>query len=51
MAYSYFYPAFVLVINWGLGKGLPPAIILPGVVVISLATVVLQRGVKEIKGD
>jgi drug/metabolite transporter (DMT)-like permease len=47
MAYSYFYPAFVLVINWGLGKGLPPAIVLPGVVVISLATVVLQRGVKD----
>ena len=47
IAYSYFYPAFVLVINWGLGKGLPPAIILPGVAVISLATVVLQRGVNE----
>lgn len=45
MAYSYFYPAFVLMINWGLGKGLPPAIVLPGVVVICLATVVLQRGV------
>jgi len=25
MAYSYFYPSFVLLINWGLGKGLPPA--------------------------
>ena len=47
MAYSYFYPAFVLVINWGLGKGLPSAIILPGVAVICLATVVLQRGVTE----
>ena len=43
MAYSYFYPAFVLVINWGLGKGLPPAVILPGVAVVTLATVVLQR--------
>lgn len=42
MAYSYFYPAFVLIINWGLGKGLPPAVILPGVVVVTLATVVLQ---------
>lgn len=47
MAYSYFYPAFVLLINWGLGKGLPPAIVLPGVVVISLATVALQRGVER----
>ena len=43
MAYSYFYPAFVMVINWGFGRGLPPAIILPGVAVVSLATVVLQR--------
>jgi drug/metabolite transporter (DMT)-like permease len=43
MAYSYFYPAFVLVINWGLGKGFPPAIILPGVAVVTLATVALQR--------
>ena len=43
MAYSYFYPAFVLIINWGLGKGLPHAVILPGVAVVTLATVVLQR--------
>jgi len=43
MAYSYFYPAFVLVINWGLGNGLPPAAILPGVAVVTLATIVLQR--------
>ena len=47
MAYSYFYPAFVLLINWGLGKGLPPIIILPGVVVVTLATVVLQRESKK----
>jgi hypothetical protein len=33
----------VLAINWGLGKGLPPVIILPGVVVVTLATLVLQR--------
>jgi drug/metabolite transporter (DMT)-like permease len=44
MAYSYFYPAFVLMINWLFGKGLPPAVILPGVLVVSLAIVVLQRG-------
>jgi drug/metabolite transporter (DMT)-like permease len=43
MAYSYFYPAFVLVINWTLGKGLPPAVIFPGVAVVTLATFVLQR--------
>ena len=45
MAYSYFYPALVLAINWGLGKGLPPAIILPGILVVSLATIVLQGGI------
>lgn len=46
MAYSYFYPAFVLLINWFFGKGLPPAIILPGVLVVSLATIILQNGAK-----
>lgn len=44
MAYSYFYPLFVLLINWSLGKGLPPVVILPGVAVVTLATVVLQMG-------
>ena len=43
MAYSYFYPAFVLLINWGLGKGLPPLIIMPGVAVVTLAIITLQR--------
>lgn len=47
MAYSYFYPLFVLVINWSLGHGLPPAVVLPGVAVVTLATVVLQRGGAE----
>jgi len=47
MAYSYFYPAFVLLIDWGLGHGLPPVIILPGVVVVTLATIVLQQGAAE----
>jgi len=44
MAYSYFYPAFVLLINWGLGNGLPPLVIWPGVLVVSLSIIVLQRG-------
>lgn len=47
MAYSYFYPAFVVLINWSFGKSLPPAIILPGVVVVSVATIVIQRGAAE----
>jgi drug/metabolite transporter (DMT)-like permease len=44
MAYSYLYPALVLAINWGLGNGLPPAIILPGVAVVSMAMIVIQHG-------
>ncbi len=50
MAYSYFYPAFVLFINWGLGKGLPPPVILPGVTVVTLATVVLQMDSRRTAG-
>jgi len=48
MAYSYFYPAFVLAINWGFGKGLPPLAILPGVAVVTLATIALQWESKKI---
>ena len=46
MAYSYFYPALVLGLDWLLGKGLPPLMTLPGVIIVLLATVVLQRGVE-----
>ena len=42
MAYSYFYPAFVLLINWGDGKGLPSYATLPGVAIVTLATIALQ---------
>lgn len=48
MAYSYFYPAFVLAINWGLGNGLPPLVTWPGVLVVSLSIIVLQRGAAEL---
>ncbi len=47
MAYSYLYPVLVLFIDWAMGNGLPSAIIVPGVVIVSLATVVLQRGAAE----
>ncbi|NTV13311.1 MAG: DMT family transporter [Desulfobulbaceae bacterium] len=47
MAYSYFYPLFVLLLNWFFGHGLPPAIILPGVALVTVATVVIQRGAGE----
>ncbi|MCB2182325.1 MAG: DMT family transporter [Desulfobulbaceae bacterium] len=46
MAYSYFYPAFVLIIDWAFGHGLPPLIIYPGIIVVTLATIVLQRGAR-----
>lgn len=51
MAYSYFYPFLVLLINWGFGKGLPPVIIMPGVVIVSLATIVLQYEAKPLKSS
>lgn len=47
MAYSYLYPALVLVLDWLLGRDLPPAMTLPGVVIVLLATFVLQRGAAE----
>ncbi len=44
MAYSYFYPALVLVIDFLLGNGLPSAMTLPGVIVVLAATVFIQSG-------
>ena len=43
--YSYFIPVFVILIDWALGRGLPPLITLPGVAIVLLASVVVQRGV------
>lgn len=44
-SYSYLIPAFVLVFDWALGRGLPTAMTIPGIVVVLLATLVIQRGV------
>ncbi|MDH4321443.1 MAG: DMT family transporter, partial [Desulfobulbaceae bacterium] len=44
MAYSYFYPALVLCLDWLLGQELPPMQTLPGIIIVLLATMVLQRG-------
>ncbi len=44
-AYSYFIPVFVILIDWALGRGLPPLMTLPGVAIVLLASVVVQRGV------
>ena len=43
MAYSYLYPGLVLVIDLVLGHGLPPLVVLPGIVAVLVAMVVLQR--------
>lgn len=42
MAYSYLYPAMVLGLDLLLGHGLPPAEVIPGIVVILAAMFVLQ---------
>ncbi len=42
--YSYFIPVFVILIDWALGRGLPPLMTLPGVAIVLLASVVVQRG-------
>ena len=43
MAYSYLYPGLVMVIDLVLGHGLPPARVIPGVLVVLAAMVVLQN--------
>jgi drug/metabolite transporter (DMT)-like permease len=42
MAYSYLYPGFVLLIDLGLGHGLPPLRVIPGVLVVLTAMFFLQ---------
>jgi len=44
-SYSYLIPAFVLVFDLVLGRGLPTAMTIPGIVIVLLATLVIQRGV------
>ncbi len=44
MSYGYLIPAFVVVIDWVLGRGLPEALTLPGVVIIVAAMFVVQWG-------
>jgi drug/metabolite transporter (DMT)-like permease len=44
MAYSYFYPALVLALDWMLGRGLPPLRTVPGILIVLAAMLVLQSG-------
>ncbi len=46
-AYSYLYPALVLVIDFVLGHGLPPLRVIPGILVVLVAMFILQN-LKEI---
>lgn len=43
MAYSYLYPALVLLLDTILGKGWPGSIVVPGVLVVLVAMFVIQR--------
>ena len=43
-AYSYLLPAFVLAIDWAFGKGLPPVLTAPGILIVIAASLVIQRG-------
>ena len=47
MAYSYCYPAMVVVLDLLLGHGLPDPKVLPGVVIVIAAMLVLQYGRRE----
>ncbi len=46
-SYSYLNPAFVVLIEWVAGKGLPSLMTLPGVMIILAATFVVQSGAKK----
>ncbi len=43
--YSYLLPIFVVLIDWALGKGLPTPMTYPGIAIVLLASLVVQRGV------
>lgn len=44
MAYSYLYPACVLLINWGMGSETPEPRTIPGILLVILAMFVVQHG-------
>ena len=43
-AYSYMIPAFVLIIDWLSGRGLPGVMTIPGILIILGASFLIQRG-------
>ena len=48
MAYSYLYPPFIVLIEWGLGHPLPSIHIVPGVILIIAAMFIVQQGAEEV---
>lgn len=47
MAYSYLYPALVLLLDFLLGKGLPELRVIPGIFIVLVAMFVIQRSAKH----
>ncbi len=47
MAYSYLYPPFIVLVEWGFGHPLPSVQILPGVGLIIAAMFIVQQGAEE----
>lgn len=47
MSYSYLNPAFVVLLEWVVGRDLPTPMTLPGIAVIVMATFVVQSGVRS----
>jgi len=47
MSYSYLNPAFVVLLEWAVGQGLPTSMSLPGIAIILMATFVVQGGVRS----
>ncbi|MCI5218780.1 MAG: DMT family transporter [Candidatus Electrothrix sp. LOE2] len=48
MAYSYLYPPFIVLLEWGLGNPLPSVRVLPGVGLILAAMFIVQQGAEDI---
>lgn len=44
MVYSYLYPPMILTIDWAAGHSVPPLSSLPGIIIIILAMLVVQKG-------
>ena len=44
LAYSYFIPAFVLLVDWILSGDLPPAMTFPGIAIVLIASFAIQKG-------